>query len=216
MHQAAAILAGGASSRFGRDKALVRIGDDDQPLLACLIERLGPLVDELFIVAPDRPDYRRFDAPLVIDLHPGEGPLGGILTALRATHCDRCLVVACDLPLLNPVLLRWMLEHPDHADAIVPVIPGTSRQGERLIWQATQAIYRTSALGAIEEAFRQGERKLARLFDSIRVEPIALEALVRFDPGLRSFFSINTAADLAQVQSWRRSVGMAGSVDAIY
>jgi molybdopterin-guanine dinucleotide biosynthesis protein A len=216
MRQAAAILAGGASRRMGQDKALLRLEGDSAPLLARVVDRVASLVDELFIVSPDREDYRRFGAPIVTDRFPGEGPLGGIVTALGATQCDWCLIVACDMPFLNGALLRWMIGLRGDAEVIVPVTPGESRQGRTDVAHIAHALYRVSALPAIECLMARGERQAAKLLTETRAIPIGVEQLVRFDPGLRSLFSVNTPADLELASRWLRTEMGEWDGDTIY
>src|SRR6266436_3887413 len=97
------ILAGGGSTRFGRDKALVQVGG--MPMLERMIELLHCLTTQVKIVAvPGK--YAAFGAEIVEDRWPGEGPLGGIVTALEdaaqtATRPEWNLVVSCDMPFLT-------------------------------------------------------------------------------------------------------------------
>jgi molybdenum cofactor guanylyltransferase len=201
-----AILAGGQSKRLGRDKALVSIHGDGRPLIAHLIERLRPLSSDLFVVGADRPGYRDLDAPLALDDYPGEGPLGGIATGLRRARHDHVLVVACDLPFLSVPLVRWMIEQAEARGAIVPAIPGTSRQGASIVLQSTHAVYARSLLADIETALAHGVRQASRVLSDIEAHYLSVESIVRFDPGLRSFFSINTPEDFEQAQHWLRSM----------
>jgi molybdenum cofactor guanylyltransferase len=202
-----AILAGGQSRRLGRDKALISIHPDGRPLIAHQIELLRVLSDDLFIVGQERPGYRDLRAPLVLDDYPGEGPLGGIATALRRARHERVLVVACDLPFLSPSLLRWMLEQDRSRAAVVPSIPGQSRQGVGLVRQSTHAIYAQSMLSAVENALSRGIRQAAQVLANIDACYLPVERLVRFDPGLRSFFSINTPDERDQAIVWLQSAG---------
>lgn len=216
MRQSAAILAGGASRRMGQDKALLNLDGETRPLLGRAIDRVAPLVEELFIVSPDREEYRQFGVLMVADRYPGEGPLGGIATALGATTCDRCLVVACDMPFLNPALLRWMLERRDGAEVFVPVTPGESRQGRTDVAHVAHALYDVSALPTIERAIARGERQAARVLAAVRATSIGVEELSRFDPGLRSLFSVNSPADLAQASRWMQAESGISKGDTIY
>src|ERR1700747_2237364 len=74
------VLAGGGSTRFGRDKALVEVGET--PMLGRMIELLRRVTKEVKIVATAN-KYGAFGATMVEDHWPGEGPLGGIITALE-------------------------------------------------------------------------------------------------------------------------------------
>lgn len=109
MKRLGAILAGGASRRFGSDKALAEI--DGQPMLAHVVEQLGPQCDGLVIVGRDWPGLARIeDRP-----RPGMGPLGGLAGALahaRDRGFDSVLTSSCDLPAL-PADLSLILEEPD-------------------------------------------------------------------------------------------------------
>ena len=213
-----AILAGGQSKRLGQDKALISIHGDGRPLIAHQVEKLQALSGDLFIVGPDRPGYRAFGAPLALDDYPGEGPLGGIATALRRAHHERVLLVACDLPFLSVPLLRWMIEQDRSRAAIVPCIPGRSRQETGLVRQSTHAIYARSMLADVEDALGRGIRQAARVLASVDAHYLPVEQLVRFDPGLRSFFSINTPEERDQAVAWLQSIANmpVREIDTIY
>src|SRR5579871_3937549 len=70
-------------------------------------------------------EYNEFPFPVIADLHPGAGPLGGILTALHHTSADWNLVVACDMPGLSAAALQRILAAAEHSgtDALVPAGP---------------------------------------------------------------------------------------------
>jgi len=110
------ILAGGASSRMGRDKGLLDFGGI--PLILHTVRLLQPLVAEVTIVgSPSR--YASLGLRAIADTdhtqaldgpdRPGIGPLAGIATALSATHSPWNLIVACDLPYLSAKWLDWLL-----------------------------------------------------------------------------------------------------------
>jgi molybdenum cofactor guanylyltransferase len=104
----AAILAGGKSSRMGRDKALLPLVDGGAPMLAIVLDRLSAVADDLLVVAVDRERYEPFGARVVPDLYPGGGPLVGIHAAVAHAKHQHCLVVACDMPFLSAPLLDRM------------------------------------------------------------------------------------------------------------
>ncbi len=200
----AAVLAGGQSRRMGEDKALLPLVPGRAPLLAIVLERLGGVADDLFVVATDRPGYAAFGAPLYADEYPEAGTLGGIATALRRARHDHCVVLACDMPFINPRFLAWMAAQPRSYDALVPRVPGESRQGTGTIWQTLHAIYGKGCVAAIERRLAVGERKVIGFFDEVRVTPIDVAQIARFDPDLRSFFNANTPEALAEA---RRMIG---------
>ncbi len=113
-----AIQAGGKSSRMGTDKSFVLF--QGRPLIEVVREAVEGLGDELIIVTNKPDDYAHLGLPMVGDLYPETGPLGGIYTALHhATH-PHLLTVACDMPWLNRPLLEYMAGLRSTADVIVP------------------------------------------------------------------------------------------------
>jgi molybdopterin-guanine dinucleotide biosynthesis protein A len=194
-----AVLAGGQSRRMGRDKALLRVGS--RTLLEVVAERVRPFGDDLFVVATARAAYEALGFRVVPDLHPGSGSLGGIYTALSAARCERCLVVGCDMPFLNPELLAYMCQLPFDYDALVPVLGGArSDQGNDRTFETLHAIYARTVLPAIERRIEAGILKIADLIGDINTREIDEATVRRFDPELRSFFNANTPDDFAFVE----------------
>jgi molybdopterin-guanine dinucleotide biosynthesis protein A len=199
----AAILAGGKSSRMGMDKALVRLAPDDPPLLGLVRDRLQEVADDIFLVAEPRLDYTRLVSRVVPDDEPGNGPLGGIATAIRHARHEHCLVVSCDLPFLNPRLISWMASLPRDYDVLIPRLPGESRQGGTWTYETLHAIYGRACLPAIGHQLAEGKRQIVGFFGAVTVQPIDEPELRRFDPELRSFYNTNTPEALARARRWR-------------
>lgn len=112
------VLAGGQSSRMGRDKALIEI--DGRTMLDRSIELLRPHCREVLVIG-DPLKYAPAHAAVLPDDAPGQGPLGGVLTAMRHARYVRLLVLACDLPGVNERLLFRLKDALlDGVDAAVP------------------------------------------------------------------------------------------------
>jgi len=108
MNLSAVILAGGESRRMGRDKAWLEV--EGQPLLArslAVARELGAA--EVFISGRVGGDYSSFDCPVLLDLEPGFGPLGGIERGLHAATSPLLLVLPVDLPRMTAAFLRKLL-----------------------------------------------------------------------------------------------------------
>ena len=186
---------------MGEDKALLPIVPGGPPLLAIVLERAASVATDVFVVASDRPRYAEFGADVYPDDYAEAGTLGGIATALGHARFPHCLVVACDMPFLNPSLLSWMAARPRDYDALVPRVTGESKQGGGHIWQTLHAIYGTGCLAPMLRRLAAGERKVIGFFDDVRVEEID-EATVRdHEPGLRCFFNANTPVALAEARA---------------
>ncbi|MBD0324723.1 MAG: molybdenum cofactor guanylyltransferase, partial [Aldersonia sp.] len=178
----AAVLAGGMSSRMGTDKALMPLRPGDPPLARLVVDRVRQVAEQVFVVSNERPGYDAFGVPVVPDRYPTGATLGGIATALEAATAEYCLVVACDMPFLEVDLLRWMAGQPRDYDALVPRVPGESRQGSGYIFQTLHAIYRKSCLPAIRNELEAGRRQVIGFFPSVEVRTIEADSLRRFDP----------------------------------
>jgi len=98
------VLAGGASQRMGRDKPFLEL--DGRSLIAIVIERMARVCAEVLVVAGDPRPYAGLGVPVVEDRFRGVGVLGGLHAGLEAAAHELTLAVGCDMPFLNPDLLR--------------------------------------------------------------------------------------------------------------
>lgn len=208
------INAGGQSRRMGRNKALLPMpapkSANSNPLIVHMIQRLAVLpVERLVVVSGDAAVRdalfrQRLSVPLlsfVADAYAGGGALGGLATGLR--ECPAWgIVVACDMPLINPHLLLWQwqqiagaarAETEAEIDALVPVVSGRA--------QPFHALYHHRCLPAIVARLAAGQRKVTSFLADVRTRYIP-EAVVRArDPHLRSFRNVNTPAEWLAVSS---------------
>jgi len=186
------IMAGGASLRLGRNKALERVGG--KALIERVMDSLVPLTTEVLVVVARREQAAALRLPppvrVVSDRYPGGGSLGGIFTGLDASGESWSLVVACDMPFLNGELLCHLMEASSNVDAVVPRLGG---QPEPL-----HALYSKACLAPMERMLRAGDLKIAPLFEAVRVRYVDEETIDRIDPRHLSFFNINTQADLEE------------------
>jgi molybdopterin-guanine dinucleotide biosynthesis protein A len=187
------IQAGGASSRMGEDKALKPFLG--RPLIQRVIERLSPVADEV-IVTTNRPDdYRFLDLPLVPDLKPGRGALGGLYTAIASASHPIVGVVACDMPFASPILLEVanILLAKEKADVVIP----KSAEG----YEPLHAIYRRdTCLPAIESAINADQWKVIAWFPQVRVNVLPPEVIKHYDPSGLAFWNVNTPEEFVKAE----------------
>jgi len=175
------VVAGGQSSRMGRDKARLPYGD------ATLIEHAIALVravtPDVRVLCGAAKRYEEFGAPVIQDPVCGVGPLGGLYGALlhaSADGCERMLWLAVDLPLVPADFLSGLASELDRADV---ALARTSRGDEPLC-----AAFRTEpTLAAVRRALLDGRLKLLSAFDGLLVHYAAAE--------LAGFVNINTFGD---------------------
>jgi molybdopterin-guanine dinucleotide biosynthesis protein A len=199
------VLAGGESRRFGKDKAMAEIGGKPMLMRMCELVAAGATVaaDEVKIVgATDK--YGGFGAPCIVDRWPGEGPLGGIITALantaaQSTACEWNLILSCDMPFLSSDWLIFLIGRAFESKAQV-VVAKSSFGLEPLC-----ACWRTSARPVIEEQFNLGVRKVTSVFEHLRTEVLDEKDWKRFDSAGRLFWNMNTPADYEEARRiWKR------------
>ena len=186
-----AILAGGQSSRMGTDKSFVLF--QGRPMIEIVRELVMDLGDELILIT-NKPDaYAYLGLPMFGDVYPDHGSLGGIFTAVYYAAQPYTLVVACDMPWLNRLLLAHMISLRHTADVVVPR------------WQKypepLHAIYSKACLASIEANLKAQRLKIAGFFDQVEVHFVEREIIERFDPDGRSFANVNTPNDLHGAQT---------------
>jgi molybdopterin-guanine dinucleotide biosynthesis protein A len=184
------VLAGGESSRLGSDKALLQV--KGQFLIERIVDRLRQLSEEIIIVADEVDKYEEFEAIVVSDVYPGKGSLGGIYSGVKRASDSHSLVVACDMPFLNPSLLRYMQALAASYDVVIPRIGRNT--------EALHAIYSKECLPFIEEQLRRGDLRIIHFFPQVRVRYVEQEEIEVFDPRHLSFFNINSRADLQKAR----------------
>lgn len=179
------VLAGGESSRMGRDKALLEV--DGRTMLDRGIDLLRPHVREILVIG-DPAKYTTTHGIVIPDERPGMGPLGGLVTALKRARYVRLLVIACDLPQLNDrlmVRLKAMLD--EGHDAVVP-------RHEGLI-EPLAAAYHRHAVDVFEDCVKQ---RVLKMSDALaRVSTTWLEFRPGEDGWPRDIFrNVNRPTDL--------------------
>lgn len=185
------ILAGGNSSRMGADKAFLRL--DGRTMLAHALHLAQSVtVDVRIVGAPAK--FEQF-APVVEDIFPGCGPLGGIHAALRASSAPLNLMLAVDVPFASPALLQYLTERARASTAAVTV-PRVSRRLQPLC-----AIYRLEFADVAEVALRSGRYKIDACFDLQQTQVVDENELQARGFSVKMFRNLNTPADLEQAHN---------------
>jgi molybdopterin-guanine dinucleotide biosynthesis protein A len=193
---AAYVLAGGGSTRFGRDKAIVEFAG--KPMLARMVELIRGVTDDVKIVAaPGK--YAEFGVTIVKDRWPGEGPLGGIVTALLHTQnnepdCVWNLILSCDMPFLTMDWMKFLKERAANSAAQV-VLPQSAHGLEPLC-----SYWRTDAVETLQLIFERGVRKVTEGISLLRTEVLDARDWKRFDSAGQLFWNMNTAADFEEAR----------------
>jgi molybdopterin-guanine dinucleotide biosynthesis protein A len=179
---AAFVLAGGKSTRMGEDKAFLVL--EGRSLLARALDLAGTVTRDVRI-AGDAAKFAAF-GPVVEDIYPRCGPLGGIHGALRSSNSELNLMLAVDLPFVEPRFLEYLIEQARGSGSMVTV----PRAGGG--WQPLCAVYRREFAAAAEKSLRAGRNKIDALFSEVETREITEEEVLRenFSPAM--FRNLNT------------------------
>jgi molybdenum cofactor guanylyltransferase len=180
----AVILAGGEGTRIGGRKAHVRLGG--RPLVAHVIDRLAPQAGPLALNAGPEAGLEGLGLAVLPDAVPGQGPLGGILVAMRWAGefgAERVLTAAVDTPFL-PADLVQRLAGAD-ARAAYAVTPGGPH--------ATTGLWSVDLAPGLELALDDGARKVRDWTEAVGAVGVSFEDEA-------AFFNVNTQADLAAAE----------------
>ncbi|HEX8144267.1 MAG TPA: molybdenum cofactor guanylyltransferase [Pyrinomonadaceae bacterium] len=192
------ILAGGASRRMGTDKAGLKLGG------VSFVERIaGALyavtLDIRLVGARDERLAGAF--PVVEDVFPGWGALGGLHAALAACRAPWALVVACDLPFVTGELFMRLASLRENFDAVVPV-----QTDGRL--QPLCALYRREACAPrAARLIAAGERRPRYLLPEIETRRVAPTELADLQDSELFLTNVNTPDDFARARERMKDEG---------
>jgi molybdenum cofactor guanylyltransferase len=209
------ILAGGKSSRMGRDKTLLEL--EGEPLVQRAANLVRPLVSEVTLVISAPPSLApegtnrdsTFGLPTVADNWPDAGPLGGIATALAAATSPWCLILACDMPFLTAEWLAFLLGRIDQIESQTTasqngressqqfdvIIPETSRGLEPLC-----AVYRSKCAPTVATELNRGVRKVTDAFANLNLKRISESEWRHFSIDGNLFGNLNSWQDYLEAR----------------
>ena len=186
------IQAGGKSARMGgQPKALLELGG--RRIIDRVVDVVRAVADDLLIVTNTPELYAGLGLPMVADVFPDHGSLGGIYSGLKAAPSEAAFTVACDMPFLLPDVARLVTSRADRADVVLPRVGG---QLETL-----HACYAKSCLAPMERRLRAGQLKIIGFFGDVRVLEIAEAEVARFRAPELVFMNVNTPEELARART---------------
>ena len=190
MTVAGIVLAGGRSSRFGRDKLVEPI--DGEPMLWRTIDAVRAVVDEVVVVAaPGAAPALPPGVRLVHDAHAFDGPLAGVAAGMSVTAADVVLVVGGDMPWSVPAVLQRLLEAVD-----VPGVAASILESDGDERPLPMALRRGPAVEQLTTLSAIGERRLRALARALGAAVIAEEIWRVDDPEGMTVRDVDTPADL--------------------
>lgn len=181
----AIILVGGKSLRMGQNKAFLRCGD--KTFIEHQIDKLSKLFDEIILSANDVNTYSILNIPIVPDITPGKGPLGGICAGLMHAKSFHSFVIACDMPFINESVILYLKELINGFDVVVPQ---TSRGLEPM-----HAFYSKNCIAPIRRCIEEEKLRIIDFFPSVNVRIVDEKELAELDAPMQSLVNLNTPGE---------------------
>ncbi|HSF05754.1 MAG TPA: molybdenum cofactor guanylyltransferase [Methylomirabilota bacterium] len=186
------IQAGGKSTRMGgRPKALMELAG--RRIIERVMMALRAVVDDLLVVTNTPELYAFLGLPMVPDIYPDHGSLGGIYTGLKAAPGEAAFTVACDMPFLHSDIVRLVVDRAGAGDVVIPRVEGQ--------YETLHALYRKSCLPHMHAQLMQGRLKITDFFDAVRVITIEEAELARYADPAVVFMNVNTPQELEQARA---------------
>jgi molybdopterin-guanine dinucleotide biosynthesis protein A len=192
------IQAGGQSRRMGgRPKALIELGG--RRIIERVLAALAPAVDDVLVVTNTPELYAFLNLPMVGDVYPDHGSLGGIYSGLEAASGQAAFTVACDMPFLHPEIVKLVVERAGEGDVVIP------RVETRL--ETMHAAYGKICLPHIAERLIAGQLKIVDFFERVRVVEIAEADVAHFRDPQIAFMNVNTPDELERARALAAELG---------
>lgn len=183
------ILAGGLSSRYGKDKAFLLI--NGTPLIERTAEKMKTIFQEVIIISNEKKRLSYLGLPVFEDIKKGLGPLGGIYTGLLSMSNEMGFFVACDMPFINEALIRYMVSKKDNCAALVPSV------GNEI--EPLHAIYSKSCLSAIENLIKANTYQVRLFYGHINIKYVKEDEIKKFTSPEQVFLNINTPDEYSRI-----------------
>jgi molybdopterin-guanine dinucleotide biosynthesis protein A len=185
------IQAGGRSTRMGGEpKALMELGG--KRIIERIVEMLGSVLSDLLIVTNTPGLYAFLGLPMIPDVFPDHGSLGGIYSGLKAAKGDGAFTVACDMPFLKAEVIRLVVSHAGEADVVIP------RVGDQ--YETLHALYAKACLPHMEAALKAKRLKVIGFFPQVKILEIPEAEVARLADPHVCFMNVNTPDELARAR----------------
>jgi molybdenum cofactor guanylyltransferase len=176
----------------GVNKALLEVGGSR--IIARTASALCHVFEEVLVITNSPDDFQFLGLPMLRDVVPGRGSLGGLYTGLRACKGDYGFLAACDMPFLSVAVIRYIANSVEGFDVVVPRISG--------MLEPLHAAYSRECLPHIEELLQHDDLRIFNLYDKVKVREVPEADLVPLDPDLGFIVNVNTPEDLERARDF--------------
>lgn len=179
------ILAGGKSSRMGKNKALLPLGT--MTSIERIVEELKPVCSHPILVCNEPQLFQHLGLEIVQDNYPGKGPLAGLEAGLAVTTEEWNILVACDMPFVSRSLATELLRRTGDWDCIVPMLKGRAHP--------LFALYNRSILPFVREKLEEDQLRMMAVLDSTHTLFVEEEQLKKIEDLEDALFNMNVPVD---------------------
>jgi molybdopterin-guanine dinucleotide biosynthesis protein A len=184
------ILAGGKSSRFGSNKALA-CWNEKGSILDNIIDKVLPLCPDTALSVKIPEDYPEITLAKFSDIMKEKGPIGGLYSALFHSGTQWVMLLACDMPLVEPKILKYMLGIRTWAPVIVPYVRGR--------FEPLHALYHRSLFPLVENLLEKDRLKMRELLDLVPKYLVREKEIIRTAGSLKCLANINTLSEFRKL-----------------
>ncbi|MFI5304832.1 MAG: molybdenum cofactor guanylyltransferase [Nitrospiria bacterium] len=188
------VLAGGKSLRMGKDKAFIEF--EGQSLIQRTLDTLEPLFEKIAIISKIKEPFLSLGVPVYEDIYSEGGPMSGLYTGLFYSD-GPIFAVACDMPFLNPEVVRFLTGKLQNFDAVVCQSPDGLHP--------LHAAYSKSVLPLMENSLNNGDVKMMKFLEKIKLLKIDCNQIRHLDPDIRFLSNINTPGDLKKCREMAKN-----------
>jgi molybdopterin-guanine dinucleotide biosynthesis protein A len=186
------IQAGGKSRRMGgRPKALMDLGGGR--IIERVLRAIEDVVDDVLLVTNNPELYGFLGVPMVGDVYPDGGSLGGIYSGLQAAPGDAAFTVACDMPFLSPEVVRLVVARAPEGDVVIPRVGGQ--------YETLHAVYGRACLPHMKARLEAGRLKIVGFFEDVRVVVVEEDEIARHGDPAVLFMNVNTPEELDRARA---------------
>jgi molybdopterin-guanine dinucleotide biosynthesis protein A len=182
---------------MGGEKGLVKLGG--KPLIAHVIERLEPVVNEVILVVGSEAQieaYSRFGARVVVDKIRGDTPLKGAYTGFSEAKGEYCFLTGADQPLLNWKVVGLLFEAAEGHAAATPYWPNGWVEPLHAVYLSKESTECSKFL------LESGVKRLSAILRCLGdVERVPMDEIRHLDPELRTFMDVDTEGELRRVEA---------------
>lgn len=183
------ILAGGKSTRMGRDKANLEF--QGQTFIKKLAQELDFFEEKMIARGPNE-GFEGMDWTIIPDLHEECGPIGGLHSALKNCKSEALFCLPCDIPLMETSLFHWLVPFLEEKyDAVVCMTPDGKRH-------PLSGIYWKSSAAVLEEQISNGDNRMMSALDKLKVKYVVVDSKSKED----QLFNVNTPQDYRRLKEY--------------